>query len=125
MIPRRSFLTAMLAAAAAPAFVRPTSLMPLWLPKPRFVGGDSFPRSDAFLALYGPDGKEISGNGYARVPYVEGQDTVWFPSPTGSWGTVTHVLAGGLLLPINNGQSPHLLPGDSLTLTLTIDKGNT
>lgn len=42
MLERRSFLRAMLAAAAAPAIVRAESLMPLWVPKPQpiFTGVD-------------------------------------------------------------------------------------
>lgn len=42
MTTRRSFLAGLLAAAAAPAFVRSESLMGLWIPKPLWVPATNF-----------------------------------------------------------------------------------
>lgn len=57
MIGRRGFLARILAAAAAPAFVKSTSLMPLWVPRdeivlPEWLIGMDFGARDSYSIGY-------------------------------------------------------------------------
>ena len=113
MIQRRSFLAAMLGAAMAPAIVKASSLMPIWRPQ-LWV-------PDNRVALIGPDGREIRGNGYERQVYRPGQD-ISFPHAHEAWGTVSHVMVGSTLIPLKRGGWPRwstIAGGDQVHLTIT------
>ena len=57
---RRSFLGALIAAAAAPAIVRADSLMPLYVPRPPKLWGDGIHDDTAALQwLDPPDGPAV------------------------------------------------------------------
>jgi hypothetical protein len=50
--------------------------------------------SGTFAGLYGEDGREVSGDGYARVPVPlakDGQLSITFPEAISTWGTVVGV----------------------------------
>jgi hypothetical protein len=100
MTTRRGFLGAMLAAAAAPAIIRPASLMPIYIPKPRILTlwGDGIHDDTAALQalidgerVIGLDGRPMAGmlaGGVYRLT-----DTLVFDPGTSVVMLDTHFLA--------------------------------
>lgn len=110
-ITRRSLLAGILASRIALIFIAPTKLMPLWVPK-------QFKIDSLFLALLDKDGNEVSGDGYARVPYSKGR--IAFPIPTSSWGLVSSVMIPRLGVARLNNPA-HILGGDDVSGTFNLE----
>lgn len=120
----RRGLLGILAAGVAPAIIH--NAMPLWVPK-KIIGAYEGILDDVYLShasvpnnhagLLGADGKEISGDGYARAP-VSADGGIVFPAAAGTWGVVTHILWNGQATPILPPATFGILKGDQLRITV-------
>lgn len=110
MITRRGLLAGILAAGVAPIVLPRSSIMGLWVPRRVLAPPDKL-----YVGLFTADGREVNGNGYARQPHRPGE-SIEFPPVTGNWGTITHAMVAGVLIPLDRYKT--VLTGDNLSLRL-------
>jgi hypothetical protein len=94
---------------------------------PKQTSGMEYARVPYWLALFGSDGKEVSGPGYQRVRVSPGWNQAFtgdakFPSATGDWGVVCFAglmdaeQGGNILTQIHFQITRQIGSGDTLSV---------